>query len=99
MRGVAAPADPPPDRLFNTSVYLRGGWTLHALRLHIGDEAFFELLLEYAERYKYGNVTTQDFIDLTVEISGDETVANLLNAWLYEDAVPDVPQMGLFGTG
>lgn len=99
MRGVAAPADPPTDRLFNTSVYLRGGWTLHALRLHIGDDAFFELLLEYAARYKYGNVTTQDFIDLTVEISGDETAAELLNAWLYEDAVPDVPQMGLFGTG
>ena len=99
MRGVAAPGDPPPNRLFNTSVYLRGGWALHALRLHIGDEAFFELLLEYAARYKYGNVTTQDFIDLTVEISGDETAAGLLEAWLYEDAVPDVPQMGLFGTG
>jgi aminopeptidase N len=99
VRGVAAPGDPPPNRLFNTSVYLRGGWTLHALRLHIGDEAFFELLREYAERYKYGNVTTQDFIDLTVEISGDSSAAELLNAWLYEDAVPDVPQMGLFGTG
>jgi aminopeptidase N len=99
MRGVAAPGDPPPNQLFNASVYLRGGWTLHALRLHIGDEAFFELLLEYAERYKYGNVTTQEFVDLTVEISGDPSAAELLNAWLYEDAVPDVPQMGLFGTG
>jgi aminopeptidase N len=98
MRGVAAPGDPPPNQLFNASVYLRGGWTLHALRLHIGDEAFFALLLEYAERFKYGNVTTQDFIDLTVEISGDETAADLLNAWLYEESVPDVPQMGLFGT-
>lgn len=99
MGGGGAPGDPPPSQLFNTSVYLRGGWTLHALRLHIGDDAFFELLLEYAERYKYGNVTTQEFIDLAVEISGDETTAELLNAWLYEEAVPDVPQMGLFGTG
>lgn len=99
MFGIAAPGNPPPDQLFNTSVYLRGGWTLHALRLHIGDDAFFELLLQYAERFRYGNVTTQDFIDLTVAISGDATAAGLLNAWLYEEAVPDVPQMGLFGTG
>lgn len=99
LEGMAAPADPPPDQLFNSSVYLRGGWTLHALRLHIGDEAFFTLLRTYSEKFKYGNVTTQDFIDLAVEVSGDASAAELLQAWLYEEGLPDVPQMGLFGTG
>lgn len=96
--GAAAPGNPPPDGLFNTSVYLRGGWALHALRLHIGDEDFFALLREYAGRFQYGSVTTQDFFALAVEISGDPAAADLLHAWIYEDAVPDVPEMRLQGT-
>lgn len=95
--GMAAPGNPPPNALFNGSVYLRGAWVLHALRLQIGDEAFFDLLREYAARFAYGNVTTQDFIDLALEISGDPSVPELLDRWIYGSPVPDVPQLGLFG--
>jgi len=97
-RGTAAPGDPPPDALFNRSVYLRGAWVLHALRLQIGDEAFFDLLREYVSRFAYSNVTTQDFIDLALEISGDSGVPELLDRWIYGVPVPDVPQLGLFGS-
>ncbi|MBK9123311.1 MAG: M1 family metallopeptidase [Chloroflexi bacterium] len=96
-RGTAAPGNPPPEALFNRSVYLRGAWVLHALRLQIGDEAFFDLLREYAARFAYGNVTTQDFVDLASEISGDPSVPDLLDRWIYGVPVPDVPQLGLFG--
>jgi aminopeptidase len=97
--GLAAPADPPPTRLFNQVVYLRGGLTLHVLRLHVGDEAFFKILREWAQRYQYSNATTQDFIDLAVEVSGDAGVPALMDTWLYQDALPDIPQLGLVGTG
>ena len=97
-QGGSAPGTPPPERLFNTSVYLRGAWVLHALRLQIGDAAFFKLLRTYADTFQYGNVKTLDFIGMAVAISGDPTATSLLNAWIYEAGVPDVPQMNLFGT-
>ena len=37
-------ADPGPDLMFDDRVYKRGALTLHALRLSIGDDAFFSLL-------------------------------------------------------
>ncbi len=96
--GLTAPANPPPDRLFNGSVYIRGGWALHALRLHIGDTAFFKLMAEWPRRYAYGSARTADLIELAIMISGDDTVRPLMDSWLYQTALPDVPQMSLFGT-
>lgn len=89
------PGTPPQQDLFNTAVYLRGGLTLHALRLTVGDEAFFEIVRAYADRYRYGNTTTADLIALSEEISG-QPLAELFEAWLYQEAVPDLPEMGLY---
>ncbi|MEB2289344.1 MAG: M1 family metallopeptidase [Anaerolineae bacterium] len=88
------PGDPPPDALFNGGVYLRGALTLHALRLHVGDEAFFAILRAYYERYQHGNATTADFIALAEEIAGGP-LDDLFDAWLYAPALPDLPEMGL----
>ena len=41
-------ADPTPDGLFSGVVYQRGALTLHALRLAVGDDAFFDILQTYA---------------------------------------------------
>lgn len=90
----AAPGNPPPNDLFNTAVYLRGGWTLHALRLEVGDEAFFDILRTYTDRYKYGNVTTADFIAVAEEVSGQE-LDELFDTWLFQRSMPDVPAMDL----
>jgi aminopeptidase N len=35
------PGNPPPNDLFNPSVYARGALTLHALRKEVGDDTFF----------------------------------------------------------
>ncbi len=96
MNGTAAPGNPPPEDFLNTSVYLRGAWTLHALRLEVGDDAFFKTLTAYAQRHQYGNVTTADFIAVAEATSGQD-LSDLFDAWLYQDVVPDVPQMGLTG--
>ncbi|MBC8170644.1 MAG: M1 family metallopeptidase [Anaerolineae bacterium] len=93
--GIARPGNPPAQGLFNTSVYLRGGWTLHALRLAIGDDAFFETLKTYTSTYAYSNATTANFIAVAEEVSGQDLQA-LFDAWLYTDEVPDVPEMNLF---
>ncbi len=88
------PGSPPPDSLFNGGVYLRGAWTLHALRLKIGDEAFFDTLRAYYDRHRYGNATTGDFIAVAEATSGFD-LADFFDGWLYAEQVPAVPEMGL----
>ena len=79
------PGEPPADDLFNISVYYWGAMTLHALRLQVGDEAFFEIMRTYYDRYKYSNATTADFIAIAEEISGQELSA-FFDSWLYGEA-------------
>jgi aminopeptidase N len=83
------PGNPPADNLFNPGVYLRGGLTLHALRQQVGDAAFFNILKTYAERYKYGNASTNDFIALSEEVSGQK-LEELFDAWLYAADMPEL---------
>jgi len=84
------PGNPAPDDLFNGGVYLRGGLTLHALRLEVGDELFFEIVRTYYDRYKYGNATTEDFISVAEEISGED-LGDFFDAWLYDEQLPSMP--------
>jgi aminopeptidase N len=88
------PGAPPRDDLFNNGVYRRGGLTLHALRLRVGDKAFFTILRTYAERYRYGNASTADFIAVAEEIGGRDLGA-LFDGWLYAKQLPELPEMGL----
>lgn len=80
--------DPGPANLFSsTSVYERGALTLHALRLRVGDDAFFAILRAWPERFRNGNATTADFITLAQEISGQDLSA-FFDAWLYQPGLP-----------
>jgi aminopeptidase N len=88
------PGNVPPDDLFNSGVYWRGALTLHALRLRVGDEAFFATLRAYYERFQYGNATIADFVAIAEEVAG-ESLSDLFDAWLYDPALPDLPEMGL----
>ncbi len=86
--------DPGEDELFGMSVYFRGGITLHALRLRLGDETFFRLMKDYAERFRYGNAGTKDFIALAQQVSGQDLIG-FFQDWLYRSAVPAIPEMQL----
>ncbi len=80
-----------PDQMFSERTYLRGAATLHALRLHVGDSSFFQILRNFAQDNRGGNITSEDFIRTAEHISGDDSVRPLLHAWLYDDAVPALP--------
>ena len=88
------PGDPPADALFNVSVYYRGALTLHALRVEVGDGAFFQILKSYYERYKGGNATTADFIAVAEQVSGKE-LSDFFDGWLYSQDLPSIPALGL----
>jgi len=88
----SAPAAPPPGDLFSTAVYARGAMTLQALRVRVGDPVFFRILRTYAARYRYGNVTTRDFIAVAEQVSGQHLNA-FFTTWLYAPAAPPLPPL------
>jgi len=85
-----APGDPGPGSLFDPSVYRRGGLTLHALRLQVGDDVFFEILRTWLDRFGGGTASTSDFVALSEEIHGDE-LSDFFDAWLSEAPLPPLP--------
>ncbi|HMR34073.1 MAG TPA: M1 family metallopeptidase [Geminicoccaceae bacterium] len=77
-----------PEDIFSDRTYYRGALTLQALRLRVGDDAFFRTLKAFFRNHRYGNATSADFVDTAVRQSGQPAVRGLLNAWLYEQPVP-----------
>lgn len=88
------PGTPAADDLFNTSVYVRGALTLHALRVALGDAAFFETLRTYAARFRYGNARTADFRAVAQEVSGLD-LEPLFQRWVYDSAMPPRAELGV----
>jgi aminopeptidase N len=80
-------ADPGPLGLFGTAVYDRGAALLHALRLEMGDEAFWQLAQAWVELYGGGTATTADFIALSEEVSGQD-LGDFFQVWAYDPTKP-----------
>ena len=84
---------PPPGRvrrpaqLFAGSVYIRGAMTLQALRMKIGDRAFFTTMRRWAQGNRYGNGSTRRFIALAERRSGRQ-LDGLFRRWLYKQGKP-----------
>jgi aminopeptidase N len=83
-------ADPGVDRLFDQRVYKRGALALHALRSHVGDQCFFDLLQAWTTRYRHGSVTTEQFTELA-RLHAGKDLSGLFADWLYGEALPDLP--------
>lgn len=91
LLSYAITGDPTPDKLFDSAgVYYRGAVVLHALRLTIGDDAFFDTLRTYATEFKYGNALIEDFIAVAERISGQE-LSNFFQMWLFDPIIPELP--------
>ncbi len=83
-------ADPGPADMFEDWVYKRGALTLHALRVRIGDEAFFALLRHWTDKYRYGSVSTEDFTTLAAD-HATRPLGDLWQAWLHDPTLPPFP--------
>ena len=81
------PADPGADRLFRTTVYVRGALTLHVLRHELGDDAFFELLRTWVDRYGGASATSADFEALAAQVARRD-LRELFDAWLRAPGLP-----------
>ncbi len=83
----APAALPGPAVMFTSPPYDRGGMTLQALRVKIGDDAFFRLLRSWYSKYKYDNATTADFIALAERTSRQQLDA-FFRVWLFTPGKP-----------
>jgi len=81
--------DPTPELLFDFAVYGRGAMTLQQLRLAVGDDNFLEILRRWAHTQAGENVTTDEFISLAEEISGQQ-LDQLFEIWLFTPGKPDL---------
>jgi aminopeptidase N len=82
--------DPGPELMFDDRLYKRGALTLHALRLTIGDDAFFDLLNDWVAEHTGGSVTTEGFRDFAAGQTGAD-LDELFDAWLTRTELPDLP--------
>ena len=76
-----------PSQMFSTPVYDRGGMTLQALRVKVGDATFFRILRDWYAQNRYKNVSTPQFIALAEAESGQDLDA-FFQAWLYTPEKP-----------
>ncbi|MFN8414128.1 MAG: M1 family metallopeptidase [Anaerolineales bacterium] len=86
------PGAPAGNDLFNSGVYVRGGLTLHALRVKVGDDAFFKIMQTYFAKYEGGNASTEDFISIAEEVSGQD-LQDFFQGWLYDKALPPISRV------
>nr|WP_143446529.1 M1 family metallopeptidase [Kibdelosporangium aridum] len=82
-------ADPGVERMFDDLLYKRGALAVHALRLRLGDAAFFEMLREWTARHRHGSVTIEDFKEHAQRHS-PRPLDSLFTAWLHQARLPEL---------
>lgn len=80
-------ADPGAESLFSQNVYNRGAVALHQLRKTVGDEAFFSSLKAYTAAYKDKNATTDDFVAIVNQTTGQD-MTEFFDRWVKNSELP-----------
>jgi aminopeptidase N len=93
--GKIVAGDDPFDQV---GVYNRGAATVYALKLKVGDATFWKILRTYLERNRFKTATNEDFLKVVAELGGADARA-LTERWLFDDRVPDFPELGLKAEG
>lgn len=83
-------SDPTPRAMFDDWVYKRGALTLHAVRLRVGDTAFFAILRSWVATHRGGSVTTQQFVEHASTQAGVD-LGPLFDAWVNRPELPPAP--------
>ncbi|MFF2495852.1 M1 family metallopeptidase [Agromyces sp. NPDC058064] len=79
--------DPGPTGLFDGQVYDRGAAAVHALRVEVGDEAFFEAARLWLQRHGDSTGTTEDFQAVYEEVAGTD-LDEFFQVWLFDQVKP-----------
>ncbi len=81
------------DSMYGAGAYAGGSLVYYVLNHELGDEVFIKGMQLMLERYKYGTINTQEFIDCFSEAAGRD-LTEFLHPWLYYNGnVPDLPEI------
>ena len=80
--------EPSVPELFGFLRYDGGATVVHALRLTLGDDAFFSLLTSWITDNSGTSQSTEAFIELAEEIHGDD-LTQFFDDWLFAGDLPD----------
>lgn len=69
------------EKASSLTFYQKGAWALHVLRDNIGHEKFQKAVKTYLEKYKFKNVSTEDFLAEINKVS-DFNTDNFKKTWL-----------------
>ena len=75
--------------VFQPIIYYKGAYVLHMLRGILGDEVFFDAVLDYSQNpdYTYKNATTEDLQE-TFEIVSGLNLDYFFEQWIYDEYYP-----------
>lgn len=82
--------DPGRKLMFDDRLYQRGGLTVHALRVTLGEAPFFRMLKDWATLNRHGSVTTADFTAHAQRYAQGLALGGLFEAWLWHGTLPPV---------
>lgn len=85
----------PADLFAFFPTYIRGAMTFQGYREIVGSPKFFEFARELQQRFAYGNVSSEDVVDLMLETSGftgDDLalLEDYFDQWLYQAGKPTI---------
>lgn len=78
-----------PNMLLNPNSYQKGAWFLHMLRNEIGDSLFWESVNAYYNFYYLGNASTDNFIAVVNQITGND-YSEFAEQWLKTEGHPNL---------
>lgn len=92
MDGLENPGTPgtvyDPPYVWDRIVYEKGAWIVHMLRWVMGDEDFFQLLLDYRAAHEYANAVTDDLRSAAEALYGSD-LGWFFDQWVYEEGAPE----------
>lgn len=68
---------------YGSLAYTKGAMFVHAIEEKYGEDTLYNILKEYYKRYRFLNATTEDFVKVCEDITGDDFKA-LVDEWLYD---------------
>ncbi len=78
-----------PIQLFDNHLYPKGGWVLHMLRRHVGDDLFWKALRLYVRRHAASTVETIDLMRAFEDATGKNLEA-FFHQWLFSPGHPEL---------
>jgi aminopeptidase N len=79
--------DPGKDHEADPVVAERGAMMVQALRYRIGDPAFWQLIRNWTQQYRYVNAKIGNFVSLAERTSGQD-LRSFFDSWLYSTTKP-----------